>query len=208
MSIGNRQSAIGNHRPGLTLVELLLALASTGLIATAVGAMLVSVSYGTSSRQDMRSLVVKSKTLASRLDAALRSSRMVLASDDVAIVLWTSDSRDDDFPNLSELRLIEHDAEAGEIRSYMVSFDPDLSEEDLEAADTAYELTADFLALVDQLKEGDSFPATIWATGVSAWQLGFNADDVQLASLVSYRLDLTTGTLDNQSIGAAALRNR
>ena len=55
---------------GLTLLELLLALAGTAVIGTAVAAMLTGVAYGTTADKDMRSLITRQMALRARVEAA------------------------------------------------------------------------------------------------------------------------------------------
>ena len=51
-----------NHkRKGLTLVELMLALAGTAFVGAAMSAMLFSITRGTQERTDLRKFVVKQK---------------------------------------------------------------------------------------------------------------------------------------------------
>ena len=51
------QKILSPRRLGLTLVEMLMALAIMGLIGAAIASMLTAVSYGTSDTRDLRSLV-------------------------------------------------------------------------------------------------------------------------------------------------------
>ncbi len=194
-------------RRGLTLVELLLSLAITATIGVALATMMVSVSYGTTSKAQLRSAIVQLKAVTNRFDAALRGSAMVLDHGEDYLVLWIADSRADDAPNLSELRLIEYDAAAGRLTSHTADFGS-LSDAQIEAVDTRYELTSDFRTVTTALKAGPYFPATRWADGVTLWQVALDDDDPQAATVASYRLAITSGPLTETNIGAVALRNR
>jgi hypothetical protein len=206
----SRHSRTSRRRAGLTLVELLLALASTGLIAAAVAALMVSVSYGSSSRNDLRSLVVKSKTLTGRLNSTLRGAAAVLDldTDSQALLLWTGDTRSDALPNISELKLLELDADTGTVRCYSPNLPTNLSDEQLEAQDLSYALDSNFNTIAQTLKSNGSLAPAAWATGVRQWQFTLNTAAAADASLVSFRITLTNGHLTNEVIGAAALRNR
>lgn len=183
----------------LTLVEMLMALAITGLVGAAIASMLTAVSYGTSSDQDIRALVVKNKTLSTRITAAVRQAAQLLDADDDYIVLWTRDLNDNGAPDLLELQRIERDAATDELTSYT----PDPS-----AVDVTYDTaTDDFDAVTTALIDSDDLVGELWATGVSAWTVSVDADDPLDATLVSFQLTLTAGGLSDTSVNAVSLRD-
>lgn len=184
---------------GLTLVEMLMALAITGLIGAAIASMLTAVSYGTSSSRDIRSLVVKNKTLGARLSAAVRQSAQLLDADDGYVVLWTKDLNASGAPDLLELRRIEFDGTSGELADYT----PDPT-----ATDVAYDLAADdFDAITTALIGTGDLVGKLWASEVSAWAIDLDEADPQDAVLVSFQLTLTAGSLSDTSVHAVSLRD-
>lgn len=190
----------------MTIVELLLALTITSLVALSTGMMLVGVSYGTTSNAQMREVGVRLKTVTTRLNAALRGSKMILATDSDYIVLWTSDARADDGPNISELHLIERDPATGELRSYEADFGS-MTEAQIEAIDTLYPLTDNFRNVATALKAGSMFPGTVWAKHVTAFACTYSGADPQAAPLINYRLTVTLDGLTEQGVESVALRN-
>jgi len=186
------------RRRGLTLVELILAVAITTLIGAAIASMMAAVSYGSDSSKDMRSLVARSKAVNARISAAIRGSTMVLDRGDGFLVLWTSDTDENGQPNLREIRRLDYNAAGQSISSYAAPEG---------ASDVEYELSDDFEAITDGLMGGGDFPQTLWATGVSAWDLALDTPDPQTASLVSYQLTLTAGDMSDVAIAAVSLRN-
>jgi autotransporter adhesin len=200
---------IHKHYAGLTLLELMLAVAGTALVSAAIAAMTSAVTHGTDSRTDLRTLLVRQKTITARLTAAIRSSTKVLAANDDGIVLWINDENASGTPNLSEIQRIVRDAGSKEMLSFTA---PDSL---LPASDTSYDLTTtDFEAVTAAPEDTADFPSETWATNIDAWQIDLNHADAKQASLVSNRLTLTTGTLGTPgtlrdiTIAAAALRNR
>jgi hypothetical protein len=189
---------------GLTLIELILAVASTALIALAIATMLFAMAKGTSSRTDLRSVVVKHKTLTARFDAAVRSSSAVLARGSDYVVLWMGDTRENGAPNLSELRRIEYDAAGNTIVSYTAELTGTAAQ--IEAADTTYQFSDNFEAITAGLKGDDEFPAETWATRVSGWTVTLNDATATDATLVRYRFVLAADELTDTVVGAAALR--
>jgi len=187
-----------SRQRGLTLVEMLMALAITGLIGAAIASMLSAVTYGTSSSRDIRSLVVKNKTLSARITAAVRESAQLLDAADGYVVLWTKDLNDSGVPDLLELRRIELDAVTGDLTEYT----PDPA-----ATDVAYALTDDFDAITTGLIGSGDLVGSLWATGVSQWAVTLDNADPQAAGLVSFRLTLGAGALSDESVCAVSLRD-
>ena len=183
----------------MTLIELLLALAGTAMVGVAIATMLVAVAYGTQSDKDLRTLVVKYKTVDGRVSASLRGSHMVLAQGSDYLVLWMFDTDGSAAPNLSEIRRIE--CANGVLTSYKApdNLDP--------LYDVAYALADDFDAITAAIKGDATFPGEIWATDVTDWTIALNENDPQAATLVSYRLTFQAGILSDIAINAVALRN-
>lgn len=191
-----------------TLVELILAMSCTALIAVAVGSILFAAARGTADTADQRALVLRQKMATARLGAALRGCRMVLQSGPDYVVLWVADRRPDGVPNVSELRRIERSPATGELVGYEFAPPAGWTAAQIEAADAALALTDDFNAVTTALKSTGHFPGQSWATGVTAWSLAFNRPAVRDATLVSYRLTIQPGAAADTAVGAAAVRNR
>lgn len=190
-----------------TLVELILSAGITTLIGAAIASLFFAVSYGTASRNDMRALVPRQRTIVARLDASIRSSRMVLAIGSNFVVLWMADTRANSAPNLSELRRIEFDSTNKTVTSYKVTWPAGWSQAMIDAADTQYTLGDDFGVITAALKGNSYFPPETWSRSVSTWSLTANKSSVQTATMVSYQITTVSGQTTNTLIGAAALRS-
>ena len=188
--------------PAFTLTELMLALVITTLIGGAVATMLFSAFRGTSDQEDRRELMINNTTAGLRLNAALRSSAMVLAKGANFLVLWMDDTSSPyGFPQLSELRRIERNPSTNELWSYKAP--PDLAEED----DAQYNLAAtDFAAVTAALKGSATFPGELWARDVTGWTSYVNANPRQSA-VVEYQMITTLKGISETSVAATALRN-
>ncbi len=126
---------------------------------------------------------------------------MLLGSDGQCLVLWVSDSKKNGAPDLSELRRIEWDAATKRIRCYQArtTLAP--------AANTAYDLTTtNFLATTAALRGTSSFPAVVWAQGVSGWSTSPTVA-TPATRLIAYgvTIDLSVGGT-HTARSAAALR--
>jgi hypothetical protein len=203
VAAARRLKASGNG--GMTLVETLLGLAITGMVGAAIAAMLAAVSTGTADVSDGRRTVIQHKVLDARIGDAIRYSRMVLASytsgGSSYLVLWMNDSRSNTSPNLSEIRVIEHNPATRVIRSFKAAT-PAGGWTD--ANDTKFAFDRDFSTIGVV-----SGPGEIWATDVSAaqWTFGRGVGSLQTARLVSYRFTIGQGPTSAVVVGAAAMRN-
>ena len=193
-----RPRPVGRTHSGMTLIELMLAMAATGIVGIGIASMLQAVSYGTSSSQDIRELVVKANVVDGRLAAAIRESQAVLADDDDLLVLWTYDGDGDGLPALHELRRIAYDAAADQLVVFTA---------DEDHAVAIYALDDDFAAITEDLIDDDELTRETWADGITALQFTLDEADASDARLVSYRITLGAGTLEHVVASAVALRN-
>ena len=196
------------RRRGVLLLELMLAVAVTSIMAVGLVSLLAVTAHGTSTRNDMQESFVRLGLLTARINASIRGSGMVLAKGNDYLLLWTADLRADGVPNLSELRLLERDTGTGDFGQSVVAFSSGLTEAELEALDTPLPLTTDFNALVGQLKTNSQFIYTLWATNISQWSIALDDPTVLLASAASYRLTLAAGKVTETAISSARLRNQ
>jgi type II secretory pathway pseudopilin PulG len=173
---------------GVMLVEILLALAISGLIAAGVASLLFATASGTKDRQELRQRNVRVEVLTSRVDAAIRSSSVLLARDSKCLVLWVADVKKNAQPNLSELRRIEWDATTKQLICYRAPATL------ADASDTAYDLAAtDFLTTTAALRGSASFPGTVWANNVSGWNSS-PAAPTSATRVIGYDVTLTLST--------------
>ncbi len=190
----------------LSLVELTMALGILGAIGLAVGMMFTAASQGTSTAVDSRQTSVQQKMIGTRLNAAVRTSEKFLAAGDGYLVLWATDDNDSETPNLGELRRIDFDADTGRLTSYEIEFPDTWTAEQIDAANTEYDVAADFDTMTGNLKDGSLFVPTVWATRVGGATFTLNRPTAHTANLVTYRIALTGGSGTMQALGAAALR--
>lgn len=175
-----------------------MALAIVALIGTAIAGMMTAVAYGTDSDKDVRALVARNMMLTSRVNAAIRGSRMVLDADADWAVLWTRDLDGNDEPSLLEIRRLEYNATTDTFSSYAA---PDGT------TDVAYSRSDDFLVITDALMGGATFPESRWADQVEAVSFSYSNADTQLARLMSYRITLGSAAMSDVVIGTVLLRN-
>lgn len=183
---------------GLTLLELLLALAGTAVIGSAVAAMLTGVVYGTATDKDMRSLITRQMALRARVEAEVRESRMLLDAGADYMVLWSGDLDDDGLPSKAEIQVIEYDAVMDRVMRYAPA--PLIS-------DVGYALTDDFRTATNSYKGDSTFPGERWGEQINSLALTLDHLDPQSAKLVSFRFGMAGGEVPYTGIGAATIRN-
>jgi type II secretory pathway component PulJ len=172
---------------GLMLVEVLLALAISGMVAAVVAAMLFALANGSRDRQDLRHRNVRADVVIARVDTAVRSSSMLLGRTPNCLVLWVADSRKNGRPDLSELRRIEWDAASKQLRCYQAP--AGLADSD----NTTYQLSDDFVAATAALAGSATFPAEVWGTNVTGWSGSpVPTSATQDARMIAYSVTLTT----------------
>ena len=193
------------RRAGLTLVELIIALAIMALIGLTVSAMLSAVAYGTDSGRDVRASIARGKMTTARIDAAIRESRAVLAASEGVLVLWMRDEDGDEIADADEVRRLEHDASAATLTSYRST---PFTEAQEDAGDDAECLKTLTLGIQQwPAAAADRLVTVRWASGVGTWQATLDAPAPAAARLVSYRLGLSAAEDAPVLIGVAALRN-
>lgn len=197
--MGRERSIIKGHAcRGLTLLELLLALAGTAVIGSAVAAMLTGVAYGTAVDKDMRSLITRQMALRARVEAEVRESRMLLDSGADYLILWSSDADDDGSPSKAEIQVIEYDAVMDRVMRYAPA--PLIT-------DVSYALTDDFRTATNSYKGDSTFPGERWAEQITSFAITLDHLDPQSAKLVSFRFGMSGGEVPYTGIGAATIRN-
>lgn len=194
-------NALSRRCAGLSFIEVMLSLAITGMIGASVVSMVSAVQYGTTNEADRRRLNIKQEIIRSRVNAAIRSSRMVLDSGSDYLVLWMGDTSANDKPNLSELRRVEWDSQTNELWSNKA---PDtLAESD----DTEFELTDDFDTITSALAGTANFPDELWATELTAWTHSLNETDAQTATVVIYSTTVQGADLSVSASSTSFLRS-
>jgi len=191
----------------MTLVELMMALAITAIVALAAAGMLSAVTYGSAERTDMRSLLVRQEMIAQRLSAAVRASRQVLDADDDRLILWVSDANHDDVTQVSEVRWIHFSENDGTLTSTSVSFPDHLTHEQMDALDAVFNPAQSMQSQLSGL--GSYVVMQTWAQGVAGWELSSRDATEKRPGLLNFRVTFADQYNQRQTIiGAAALRSQ
>jgi len=97
-------------RRGLTLIELMLAMTITVMVAGAMSGMMSAVSTGVLDRKDSRSNMIRSHAAESKLSAYVSPSRAIWEVSASSLTIWFNDQRSGGTIHANEIRWIFYDA--------------------------------------------------------------------------------------------------
>lgn len=177
-------------RRAFTLVELLITLTVSAVIAATVITMLSATAYGSDSSRTMRELLVRGKVIDGRLRSAIRGSAEIIDHSDDYLILWTGDDNDDEAKQNDELQLIERDTSTDELHSYQ-------NGADINNFTTASAFRTNAKA---------SYASQRWATAVTASTITVTSPATNGAVMVSYRFTCERGSTEETFAGVASLR--
>lgn len=143
-----RDARRGAHRPGLTLLELLLALSITAIMGIAVASMLTMVGTVAQSDREGRSVLLRAHAAQARLRAYIDPSLCVLQHDAASqtLCVWLADQAGPESVNLTEIRVLWFDSTGKTIDVERVQFPQAWPEISRQAADVILPVGADYIA--------------------------------------------------------------
>lgn len=194
------------RRRAFTLVELLLGLVVMALVAGVSATVVFAVVQATEVRNDLRKTVLRSHLLDIRLREEINRSASFLAVSGGKLVLWSDDRNDDQGIQLDELVLLEWDSGTNTLRRYAIDWPDGWSQAQIDAANTSYNASSDFLVVVEAAKATMMFPGRVWSTVLSAWTVVLDHGTAQLAKLATIRGTITMDGVDRAVVVAASIR--
>ena len=162
-------SMIKHGRRGFTLVELVISVAITAVIGSAVAGLAMVLSTASEHGQD-RYLSLQTARIAMRnVQDTIRKAKLVTACNGTMMVLWAEDTNGNGKINLTEVALLGRDSSLEQIRMHRIVF-PDHWSEGLKA----------MLDLQLQLDDLTSVPDVLsWMQGVQYDEVTVLAGDVR-----------------------------
>lgn len=137
-------------RRGLTLLEFLLAMMITALIAVAMGGMVTAVARATELDRYTRETTVRSQTAMVRLGSYITPARCILESNTDSVVIWLDDQRESQTVHATEVRWLKFNAGTGTIELHYVKFPDAMSQADRDLLDVELPVaTTDWWATLD-----------------------------------------------------------
>ncbi len=180
---------------GLSLAELVLALASTAFVGTAVAAMLHAVAYAAEGGNEQRDLVPKQRVSAARIADAVRGAKEVLELSTDEVTLWADDLDGDDDYDSDEIAWIKYDASNDRLEHHT-------------ADSTTHTSVAvpigDIPTLDTTLSGAGEMAVTTWVRDVTAFSFAGDATPTATA-LVTWRQTVTVGGQSDSQVHAAEI---
>lgn len=163
------------RRRAVTLIELLLAIAITAMVAMGVASMMTTVSTVAVSDREARSALLRSLAIREAMRAYVEESLCVLqiSADGTAIAVWLEDDLGPGLVNILEMRVIRFDADAGAIVADRVVFPDAWHAVQKQGANTIVTSVMDPIAMVDAFAGLSMTARTTLASGISdaSWTL-------------------------------------
>lgn len=176
---------------GFTVVELLIGIVITALVALAISTMLTLVGETTARSRDERAAVMRSHLAQVRLRSYTEPSLAVLQFDKAkGVAIWLHDDNPGEKVNLTELRVLWFDDVTGEIAVERVVFPDTWTPEMKAAADVVLPKDSDFFSvMITQRQAGQTEIATLLET-VEGLELTFTGTTLQSSDRVRYAITL------------------
>lgn len=178
-------------RGGMSLLELMLALAVTAMVATAISGMLHAMTTGVVTRRDSRGVMVRATTAQTRLAAYISPARCVLDSSNGDAVVWFDDSRQSDTVHASEIRWIIFDDASDGIDVWFVNFPDTWTETEQTLADLEFAKNSDWSIVLAAFTAAGQIGSMRLVDGLSDASIILDAVDPHDTRVVSYDLDFT-----------------
>ena len=203
---GRHARGAAQARRGFTLVELMIALTITAMVAACIAIMVNSVAAGTTGTQDGRRHLVRMQALESRVLGTIHGASCILAAGNGYVVYWTGDANSDNCLQLSELGMLELD-NTGTLQKYTTVFPANFSLAQIATANTRYAANTSWYAAAQTAKTTGYFSATAVAHNVTTFNVALDNVTPTAALLVTCNVQLSDGQVTRSGVIAGAIRN-
>jgi len=182
---------------GLSVVELLIGIAITAMVALAIGAMLTMVAKASARSRDDQSILMRAHLAQSRLRAYAEPALCVLSVDPAqGVAIWLQDPTPGLTVNLTELRVLWFDSSTQQVYIERVEFPTNWTPLMKQQADVALPKTSDFFAtMLAQRAAGMTVTDTLLDT-VSTFDLSYTGATAQASDHVRFALTLISDAGD------------
>ena len=136
-------------RPGgLTIAELVLAMAITGVVGLSVSGVFMALSTAQAHSEDHQTYVQTARCTARHVQRILRKAKLIVAADAEGLLVWSEDTNGDGLINISELVGFVYDEQGKVLEQKRVAFPASMSPATRDALDVHMAL-ADLSDLAD-----------------------------------------------------------
>lgn len=196
-------------RRGLTLLEFMIAMLITSLIAMTMGGMLNAVASSIEADRYNREAIVRGQALDVRLGSYVTPSLYVLdtTARPESIVIWLDDSRPGGAVNLTETRWIERNAATSTVVLHYVKFPDAMTQIERDALDVEIPSAgADWWAALATM-QASGYTATLsLCDHVAAFDVRHSTASTQAKKIVTAAITFTSDVGGESVIVAASIR--
>ncbi|HRP62083.1 MAG TPA: hypothetical protein PK400_02185 [Phycisphaerales bacterium] len=192
---------------GLTLLELLLALAVTAMVGAAIAAMLGAVTAGVITHRDSRAAMVQASAAQARLAAYILPSRCILAAGAGNLILWFNDQRASDTVHATEVRWLIYDSNQGVINVFFVSFPADWEQIEKDLEDGEYPSNTNWMTLLDTYMTKGWVAGFTLVDGLESVSLSLDHAQAQQARQATYRLGFASDSGEVVTLATGVIRD-
>ncbi len=192
------------QRKGLTLAELVMAIAVTAVIGLVISGVSVALTNAYASTQNFYKCLSSARSAMINIQAAIKDAKLVTLMGDGSMVLWTADMNSDGAINLSELTVLKRDSESNRINEYSISYPESFTKDMKKALDSKLTLAEAMQASIISTITNSQYAQTqTLAQDATAFSV---SADVQapLTTLVKIELAVADETDEGVTLRSAA----
>jgi prepilin-type N-terminal cleavage/methylation domain-containing protein len=181
-----------SNRRAVTLIELLLAIAITAMVAMGVASMMTTVSTVAVSDREARSALLRSLAVREAVRAYVEESLCVLqvSGDETAIAVWLEDDLGPGLVNILEMRVIRFDSATNSIVADRVVFPDAWHAVQKQSANAIVTSVMDPIAMVDAFAGLSMTARTTLASGIADASWGLSEATARDATRARLRFSL------------------
>lgn len=212
--MSNQIKRYGAQRRGVTLLEMMLAIAITAMVGLGVASMLLMISSSTQDSRDARSLLLRAHAGQIRLRSYLDTSLSLLDYDaSQGLAAWLLDQRTLGEVNLSEIRVFWFDDVAGTLSVEWVHFPETWTELQVQTFDTVVAQGSDYFLEMEAQRAAGMTKTLVLIEGLTWHEMSFDNKIITDATRVTAQMEFevaegdrrrtlsTFGLANHQSVG-------
>lgn len=198
------------HR-AFTLVELVIGLAISAIVAAVLAVLIHATAIGTNSTADGRRNLVRLQMVKAQLQDEFVNTRSILAAGSNYVVYWIGDQPGAVTPlngavNFSELRLLQMDG-SGNLNVYCCKWPSGTTNATILANDTEYAASTNWLSTAQSLIGTTYYATNTIATGATSLTTSLDSASPTAAKYVHITVTLNDGTVTRSIVLGVALAN-
>lgn len=185
----------------MTLLELLLAVAITSLMALALASVMTGVARGMTSTGDARSALQRAHAAFVRMRAYTEPARCLIQHDPKrGFVIWLNDDKPGGTVNLREMRAVWYSEDRRSLEVERVVFPASWPKELADSFDIGLVRGSDFLTIIQQERSLGYTSTEVAGDGITGWSLAHEGVSVEAARRLRLTMELEAGDRRTETV--------